>query len=88
VELAWDLMTEANSCPSCSRLILLAAGVFGLKNAIQLALICDTALVVEDAAGADVFGAAVFDAELVPLLPQAATPAHSAHASRIPDSAR
>jgi hypothetical protein len=40
-----------------------------------------------DAFAAVVLGAVVFGAALVPLLPQAATPAPSAQARRIPDSA-
>lgn len=44
-----------------------------MKNAIQLALICDWALELGDAAAADVCGADVLGAELVPLLPQAPT---------------
>jgi hypothetical protein len=70
----------------------LATGVFGLKKAIQLALICDSAMALDDAE-ADAFaavvpGAVVFGAELVLLLPQAPTPTPSAQASRSPDSAR
>jgi hypothetical protein len=58
---AWDLMMEANAEPFCSRLIRLATGVLGLKNATQLALIWATAagLLPEGAlAAADVGGAA------------------------------
>ena len=49
LELDWDLITAANCCPSCSRLIRLATGVFGSKNAIQLAAMTDCA----EAAGAE-----------------------------------
>ena len=84
LEPAWDVMTAANSCPSCSRLIRLAAGVFGLKKAVQLATMTDWAEELED----DACGEAVFGAELVlVLLLQAPRPAPRAQARRIPDSA-
>jgi hypothetical protein len=62
-----------------------------LKNAIQFALIYDSAMALDDAEAdafaAVVLGAAVFGAALVPLLPQAATPTPSAQPRRITDSA-
>jgi len=88
-ELAWDVMIAANSCPSCSRLIGLAMGVLGLKKAVQLAAMIDWVEELADAAGelADAAGEDVFGAELVLLLPQAATPAPRTHARKILDSA-
>jgi X-X-X-Leu-X-X-Gly heptad repeat protein len=95
-ELAWDVMIAANSCPSCSRLIRLAMGVLGLKKAVQLAAMIDWVEELADAAGeladaagelADAAGEDVFGAELVLLLPQAATPAPRTHARKIPHSA-
>ena len=96
-EPACDLITDANVCPSCSRLIRLATGVFALKNAAQFFAI--VAVAPELAAGVVGLGAvaeaeaeedgAELGLELAPelellLLPeQAAMPAPSAHTSRI-----
>ena len=97
-EPAWDLMTEENVCPSWRRLTRLVTGVFGLKNASQLAVIAAVAPELltgladvagaEELAGADEDGAEL-GLELAPelelLLPleQAAMPAASAQTSRI-----
>ena len=94
---AWDLMTEANVCPSWSRLMRVATGVFALKNAAQFFAI--VAVAPELAAEVDGLGpvaeaeadedGAELGLELAPelellLLPeQAAMPAPSAHTSRI-----
>jgi hypothetical protein len=43
LEPAWARMTAANICPFWSRLTRLATGVFGSKNAVQLAVISATA---------------------------------------------
>ena len=40
-------MIVANCCPSCSRLIFLAIGVFGLKKAVLLAAITGSAAELE-----------------------------------------
>ena len=88
--LAEDWMAEANACPFWIRLIRLAIGVFGLKNAIQLAVISATALPpVADAEGEAVdeepalgLGAEL-ELEVEPLLPQAATLEQTAHSSMI-----
>ena len=86
---AW--MFEANADPFWSRLTRLAIGVFGLKNAIQLAVISATALPavegeeLEGEAAADVvlaLGLGVeLELELVPLPPQAAMLAPRAQVS-------
>jgi hypothetical protein len=97
-ESAWDLMTEEKVCPSWRRLTRLVTGVFGLKNASQLAVIAAVAPELltgladvagaEELAGADEDGAEL-GLELAPelelLLPleQAAMPAASAQTSRI-----
>ena len=97
-EPAWDLMTDANVCPSWRRLTRLATGVLGLKNASQFAVIAavSPALLTglaevtgaEEVAGADDDGAEL-GLELAPelelLLPleHAAMPAASAQTSRI-----
>ena len=77
---AW--IWEANFSPFWSRLIRLAIGVFGLKNAIQLAVICATAFPLEAVEGEELDGAPAgvvlapglgVELELdEPLLPQAA----------------
>src|SRR5258708_39313779 len=86
---AW--IAEVNSCPFWSRLTRLAIGVFGSKNAVQLAVISATAEPPEAAAdgealdGADVelaLGLGV-EVELEPLLPHAATLVPGAHSSMI-----
>jgi len=91
--LAEDWMAEANACPFWIRLIRLAIGVFGLKNAIQLAVISATALPpVADAEGEAVDEAdeepapgpgAELELEVEPLLPQAATLMQTVHSSMI-----
>jgi hypothetical protein len=85
LELAWDLMIEANAGPSCSRLTRLATEVLALKKAVQPALICDWAAELGDAAGAEAV-AAEPAADVVLVLPQAATAAPHAHTRRIWDS--
>jgi hypothetical protein len=69
-EMAWAWMTEANSGPSCSRLIRCVTGVSELKKAVQAAVI------VSSAGGGDGSGF-----ELLPV--QAAAAPLTAHASRI-----
>jgi hypothetical protein len=99
LEPAWALMTEENTCPSCSRPTRLATGAFASKKVVQLAAITfSVAEPLGAAAGEDVEEAELageldveldveLDGELdveVLLLPQAAKPAPSVHASRIP----
>ena len=86
---AWARMTEAKTCPFCSRAIRWATGVFGLKNFSQLAVIRVAAdplgAALADVAGADVAGAEVLGDELAPELllpPQAAMPTASTPTSR------
>jgi hypothetical protein len=77
-----DLMTDANFSPSCTRAILVVAGVFPSKNVIQFFLI--TAMVAAEpllagellVAGLDAGAAGVVELEL--LLEQAVTAAASA----------
>lgn len=91
LEPAWALMTEENTCPSCSRPTRLATGAFASKKVVQLAAITfSVAEPLGAAAGEDVEEAELageldgeLDGELV-LLPQAAKPAPSVHASKIP----
>jgi hypothetical protein len=82
-KLAEDRIFEANADPFCSRLIRLANGVFGLKNATQLVVISATAFPLEvavegeelDGAAAGVVLALGLGGELdvdAPLLPHAA----------------
>jgi hypothetical protein len=90
---AWDLMIEEKVDPSCSRLTRFATGVFALKKASQFAAIsfwsAETADEPEDVEDAD--GAAAGDdadglaagVELLLLLPHAARPRPTMHASRI-----
>ena len=84
-----DWMFAANAGPFWSRLTRLAIGVFGLKNAIQLAVISATALPAVE--GEELDGAAAADVvlalglgvelELEPLLPHAAMLAPRAQVS-------
>lgn len=96
LEPAWALMTDENTCPSCSRPTRLATGAFASKKVVQLAAITfSVAEPLGAAAGADVEEAELagelageLAVELVLLVlllpPQAAKPAPSMHASRIP----
>ena len=82
-------MTDANVCPSWSRLTRLATGVLGLKNASQFVVIAAAAPeLLTGLAGADDDGAELGlelapELELLPLLEHAAMPAASAQTSRI-----
>ena len=83
-------MTEVNAGPSCSSLTRCATDVFGLKKAVQLAVIAfssaDTADEAEDVEDADgVTDGDDAGGELLLLL-QAATPRQAAHASRIQET--
>src|SRR5450631_3022689 len=93
-EPAWPLMTEANTCPFCTRLIRLVTGVLALKKAVQFAAISWAATPPAGAAddGAELAGAAELDDGLaaglllpllVLLLLQAARAKPAAHTRRI-----
>ena len=89
---AWALMTEANACPSCSRLTRCATGVFGLKKASQFVVIVCSASVAEEPDEVDVAAAgddgAEAGVELVVLLPllHAARPPPMAATRRIQET--
>src|ERR1700756_3242879 len=84
-------MTEANACPSCSRLTRCATGVFGLKKASQFVVIVFSASVEEEPDDVDVPAGddgAEAGAELVVLLPllHAARPPPMAATRRIQET--